>query len=229
MCLGVGWVRVDVPRDDPRFGVAQPCPSCSLVQERRQARLFRMANIPPYFANVDFASYPVSDATVDAVRELRRWATNPPPLPRSLFIWGSYGVGKTGLALSILRARVLDTGAPSLFLTTPTLLDRIRATYSRSPDSASEPEVLGAVKNTTLLVLDDVGSERVNDWVQEKLFVIINHRHDYHMETIFTSNLSPAQLVRHLGERTAWRILEMCAVVHLDGPNLRLPDAGEQP
>jgi DNA replication protein DnaC len=89
--------------------------------------------------------------------------------------------------------------------------------------------VLGAVKNTTLLVLDDVGSERVNDWVQEKLFVIINHRHDYHMETIFTSNLSPAQLVRHLGERTAWRILEMCAVVHLDGPNLRLPDAGEQP
>ena len=48
-------------------------------------------------------------------------------------------------------------------------------------------------------------------------------RHDYELATVFTSNLSPEQLARHLGERTAWRIVEMSTIVALEGPNLRIP------
>jgi DNA replication protein DnaC len=77
------------------------------------------------------------------------------------------------------------------------------------------------VRTVPLCVLDDIGAERVTDWVRERLFVIVNARHDADLPTIFTSNLAPPALDDHLGERTMWRIIEMCEVVHLDGPNLR--------
>jgi DNA replication protein DnaC len=116
--------------------------------------------------------------------------------------------------------QIRESEEPTLFITVPNLLDRIRATYGPG-GNGSEQEVIETVKTVEFLVLDDLGAERVTDWVAEKLFTIINHRHDEDLETVFTSNLSLEQLADHIGERTTWRIVEMADVVELSGPNLR--------
>jgi DNA replication protein DnaC len=207
------------------------------LRQRENARIWQAAAVPNRFAAASFDTYPGNEANRDAVAKIRTWATPPDPQAedgeaawdtwyaerrKSLFLWGPFGTGKTGLAVSALREWIGHFGGEQdcLFMTVPNLLDRIRSTYGPSTDS-TERQVLESVKSVGLLVLDDLGAERVTDWVAEKLFTIINHRHDEDLETIFTSNLNIAELASHIGERTTWRIVEMCEVVHIDGPNLR--------
>lgn len=193
--------------------------------EHRLRQYFQAADVPTRFERCSFETYPESGATADVVARVRGWASGEARERDSLLLYGLYGTGKTGLAVSAMRVWIGAEAEAALFITVPDLLDRIRATYNaprqRESDEPSERDVLRAVREVGLLVLDDLGAERPTDWVQEKLFAIINARHDHHRATIFTSNLDPAALAAHLGERTAWRIVEMCEVIHLEGPNLR--------
>lgn len=206
------------------------------LETERAAKLFGKAQVPARFSDVTLESYPVSDRTRESYAAVKLWLDGPQEGPdehanvkafnawktgrkRSLLLHGPYGVGKTGLAIGILRLEI-NTFGGGLFFTVPTLLDHIRRTYGPNP-IADEHEIVQAVKTTPFLVLDDLGAERVTEWVREKLFTIINHRHDEDLPTVFTSNLDMAELGQHIGERTTWRIVEMCQVIHVDGPNLR--------
>lgn len=242
-CLGLGGsLQRYVPDIDgggtPVFERTCSCPEGKSEEARKQIELdhyrshihairargyFDQAAVPHIFGQCSFDTYPVSAATKPAVDGLKAWAQADLDYQSgrvSLLLWGPYGTGKTGLAVSAMREMSRDQQMPALFLTTPDLLDRIRSTYSRE-SSESEKDLVQAVKDIDLLVLDDLGAERPSDWVREKLFTIINHRHDECMPTIFTSNLAPKELAEHLGERTAWRIVEMSTVIHVSGPNLR--------
>lgn len=190
-------------------------------RRRRVVRMFKQADIPPLFAHCTFETYPGCAASKPALDAVQAWSVGG---DNSLLLYGTFGTGKTGLAVAAMRHRIEADGVDALFLTTPQLLDRIRSTYGprrMDDESPDESQVLDAVRSAGLLVLDDLGAERPSDWVQEKLFVIINHRHDNMLPTIFTSNLNPEGLAKHLGERIAWRIVEMATVIRVDGPNLR--------
>ena len=238
-CLGLGGAEPRYFADGtPTFGRPCVCPEAIAAQAAaretekrlraasvaaRQARLFGEARVPKHFADFSFESFPASAATQPALRRVREWVGLDPSERdhrRSLFLYGPFGTGKTGLAVACLREIVATTGEPALFFTTPALLDAIRATYSPGAPH-DEREVIDAVQNAPLLVLDDLGAERVTDWVAERLFAVINHRHGEELMTIFTSNLNIAQLGAHIGERTTWRIVQMAEQIELNGPNLR--------
>lgn len=229
-CRGKGREPEWCPCDDGAAARARWHAEKKAVEDRRDAELWAQAGVPARFELCTVENFPINDRIregyeravawlgpygeeADAEAE-ERWAA----LKESILLWGPFGTGKTGLATGLMRARML--GDRALFLTVPTLLDRIRATYD-GKGSESERELLTTVQTIPLLLLDDLGAERVTEWVAEKLFTVINARHDDMLTTIFTSNLDPRQLAGHVGERTAWRIVEMCEVVKLDGPNLR--------
>ena len=149
-----------------------------------------------------------------------KWAAWSVWRKHGLFLYGPYGSGKTGLMVSIIREYSIDQEW-CLFLRVPELLDAIRASYDKGSET-TEAEILKTAKTFPVLALDDLGAERPTDWVKEKLFDVINYRHDELLDTLFTSNLSLDELAQHIGERTVWRIQEMCHVVHVNGPNLRV-------
>ena len=213
-CADTGWFT-DID------GRAYQCFTCDYWvkwKEHRLRRMFDRASVPVHFQDATLDSHP----NQTAVPRVRQWIADPDGTEKfSLLLYGDFGTGKTGLAVGALREWQVLKHEPALFITAPQLLDRIRETYSgRAEDS--EAEVLQLVKDVELLVLDDLGAERVTDWVQEKLFTIINYRHDWHRVTIFTSNLDIRRLAGHLGERIVWRIDEMAECVHVEGPNLRM-------
>jgi DNA replication protein DnaC len=229
-CTGLGWGIRDVLRDHPDFGKAFPCTCMEPVIARQQLeRTFGAAKVPPEYADASFASYRALPITITieqaaAVDAVERWAGSG---ERSVLLWGPVGRGKTGLAVAAMRARIERDRCAALFATTIDLLDAIRGTYGEG-SAVSEATVLDTVRAVPLLVLDDIGRERIQegargDWVRERLFAIVNHRQINHLATIFTSNKDIAELADHLGDATAWRIKQACwpNVVRMIGANLR--------
>jgi DNA replication protein DnaC len=98
---------------------------------------------------------------------------------------GGYGVGKTHLAAAIANFAV-GIGVPTLFLTVPDLLDWLRFAYD-SPEATFEQR-FDEIRNISLLVLDDLGTQNTTPWAQEKLFQVINHRYVNHLPTVITTN-----------------------------------------
>lgn len=73
-----------------------------------------------------------------------------------------------------------------------------------------------------ILILDDVGSEKVSDWTIETLYHLINDRYENNKPTIITSNLSLKELAEKVGDRIPSRIAEMCEVIKIEGKDRRI-------
>ena len=52
-------------------------------------------------------------------------------------------------------------------------------------------ELFDQVKQTPLLILDDLGAESTTSWANEKLYQIIVHRHNARLATIITTRVIP--------------------------------------
>jgi DNA replication protein DnaC len=104
-----------------------------------------------------------------------------------LLLTGSYGTGKTHLAAAIANHRVSTYDNEALLITVPDLLDHLRATYAPTSDTAFD-QLFDQIRNTPLLVLDDLGAESSTPWALEKLYALFNHRHARRLPTVITTN-----------------------------------------
>jgi hypothetical protein len=236
----------DDPEHDYVFESYCPCPDGERIQlehRRRRAglgvdsetsrrqRLWAGAEVPPLYAGVTLDNFPADSRTAPTVLALRRWLVSDKP---GVLIWGAFGIGKTSLAISLLRALVLEQGRIGMFLVVAELLHELRQAMD-TPDQSPD-RLLSNLQRLDVLVLDDLGAERtkrddkggpalVSEWAEEQLYVLLDYRKNHQLRTLVTSNLDPKQLVEHLGKRIMWRALEGAEVVHLDGKNLRTRSA----
>lgn len=214
-CKGAGWLRLDLTAGDADFGKIVECP-CGLVARRKTDMLFGRSRIPAEYADLDLRTYPDRRIAGDV---LDWWREQPSPW---LVLVGGLGVGKTGLAISLIK-RSLGEGRSAIFRPLVELLSDIRATYrTRDASAPDEADMVGALKSADVLALDDLGAERCTGWAQERLFEILNHRYNERKRTVLTTNLSPNELEEHVGERLLARISGMGWVYEIVGPNLRL-------
>jgi DNA replication protein DnaC len=138
-------------------------------------------------------------------------------------------VGKTHLAVAILKALTAEKGAAGLFYDCRDLLKEIQNSYN-PVSQASELGVLQPVLRAELLVLDDMGAGKPSDWVKETLAHIINQRYNDKRATVFTSNFLDVYdeartgedtLEERIGTRLRSRLFEMCKVVMVHGEDYR--------
>jgi DNA replication protein DnaC len=186
--------------------------------ELRLREIWGRAGVPEGCRDWTLESFPADAGNAAALAAVRAWCGQ---RERWLLLWGPYRTGKTGLAVGAARAAA-EQGRPVLFVTVPDLLDRLRSSYRGG--GPGEAEVLDSLRAVDLLVLDDLGAERRrrddDGWARERLFVLLNHRHDARRQTVLTTNLAPQALAALLGERTFWRVWGLAEVVALAGPNL---------
>ena len=136
----------------------------------------------------------------------------------SLLIFGGYGTGKTHLAAAISN-ELIDRGIPVLFGTFADHLEHIREEF----DKTGKRQYLSLMKNTSMLVLDDVGKERLTDWAKEVLFNVINFRYEHKLPFILTTNYNEQQLGNYIGGAVYSRMCEMCTAVTTSGKDYRKP------
>lgn len=135
-----------------------------------------------------------------------------------LLLRGGYGCGKTHLAASIANFAV-DMGVPTLFLTVPDLLDMLRFSYD-SDDTTFEQR-FNEIRNASLLVLDDFGTQNATGWAQEKLFQILNYRYINKLPLVVTTNLSLDEIDARVRSRLSDR--ELVTDVRINAPDYRRP------
>jgi DNA replication protein DnaC len=147
------------------------------------------------------------------------------PLPAGgLFLTGGVGAGKTHAAAATALAAAAE-GERIAWVNVPARLAATRTSFNGGP----EPQTPAAIARASVVVLDDLGAERPTAWAQEALYELINAIYEADCRLIVTSNLKFSQIARTLGERIASRLVEVCTVVPLDGPDRRRASAARKP
>lgn len=143
-----------------------------------------------------------------------------PNTRKGLYIHGGVGTGKTHIAYT-LYANMNKIKRYGMFKNMAELLREMRLDIGRqNVDKSFIEEKL--MEYNGLLFLDDVGSERMTEWVEETFYLIINKRYENMLPIIFTSNLSIQDLANRVGDRIASRIVEMCDIISIDGNDKRI-------
>lgn len=105
------------------------------------------------------------------------------------------GSGKTRLAVAIGNALIEQYQARVKFTTTTRLIEEIKSTFNAKRNSEyTLSEYMEAIKNYDVLILDDIGTEKLTDWVNETFYEIINQRMLNKKITIYTSNCTIEEL-----------------------------------
>jgi DNA replication protein DnaC len=128
---------------------------------------------------------------------------------------GTYGCGKTHLAAAIANYRA-SQGYEVMFVPAPDLLDHLRATFSPS-STVSYDRRFDQMRDTPLLVLDDLGTQASTPWAQEKLYQLLNHRYNAALPTVTTTS----SYLNQLDARLSSRMLDtrLCTIYAITAPS----------
>ena len=224
-CGGAGYLRSDVPVGHPNFGRLEVCVCRQRdVSQQVRERLYSLSRLDE-LKELTFDTFQPrgqkglgekqASSLEMAFNQAQHYAKS---LNGWLLLQGGYGCGKTHLAASIANYAV-GMGVPTLFLTVPDLLDMLRFSYD-SEDTTFEQR-FNEIRNASLLVLDDFGTQNATAWAQEKLFQIINYRYINKLPLVITTNLGLDEIDARIRSRVTDP--QLVSIVRINAPDYRHP------
>jgi DNA replication protein DnaC len=219
ICSGSGWAPAE------EIGKVRRCRCLDAV---RVDRLIAEARIPKRYEHCDLDSYlPNHESQKNAKIYVQRFLEKYPQIDVGLLFLGTCGVGKTHLAVALLKQVIIEKGDGGLFYDFRDLLRDIQGSWN-SVSQSSEIDVLRPVLEARVLVLDELGANKPTEWVRDTIAHIINCRYNDKKLTVFTSNYldAPAKpgeetLTDRIGVRLRSRLYEMCREVEIQGVDFR--------
>ncbi len=154
----------------------------------------------------------------------------------SLFITGEIGTGKTHLAVALAiefylsrigitkniymqKDEITVNHGKILFMPATELFLKLKNSFGNK--DASEMEIIDNLNQADLLIIDDLGTDKVSDWSRQIIYTIIDRRYRDVKQMIITSNLNLSEFANLYDDRIASRLLEMGKVISLTGKDMR--------
>jgi DNA replication protein DnaC len=194
VCHGSRFVHPLLPSGEPDYGRLVSC-VCTRqeIDRRRMLRLQAISNLGslakltfdnllPSGRSNDTVSQQLFQLTLD---ETRKFAEDPRGW---LVICGPVGSGKTHLACAVANFRI-SKGHPAFYITAAELLDHLRATFSPSSEIEYD-ELFEQIKESALLILDNMNYSATTTWSKGKLDQLLEHRFNSRLPTLITTSMS---------------------------------------
>ena len=98
---------------------------------------------------------------------------------------------------------------------------RTGAILTDSAISAPQRNRYNYIFNCDFLIIDDLGTECTNSFVQSQLFEIIKNRYNKGLSTMISTNLTIRQMQERYTDRILSRIVDSFSVFNLYGDDIR--------
>lgn len=141
-------------------------------------------------------------------------------MSENLFLTGSTGTGKTVLACSIAKKAIRNYEEIS-YISYPAFIMKLQNAFKKDTENPFEIAE-GVAKDSNILFIDDLGAEKITDFVRQITYFILNEREQRCLKTVITSNFSLSQLDEQVDPRISSRIAGMCRVIKMSGEDRRL-------
>lgn len=194
LCGGMGYILFE--KDGLSFAK-----ECDCYKQHVMSRRLRFANIPDTFKEMELKTFSTLVYKSDdsrgkinaACRVIKIYLDKFKEMEQAgmgLYLHSkTKGSGKTRMAASISNELIKVHGKQVKFAVSTTILKEIKNTWNRDSE-CTESRLLDQLSTSDILVIDDFGTEKVADWINDKFYHIINERYINKRITIFTSNES---------------------------------------
>ena len=142
----------------------------------------------------------------------------------NLLIYGNTGVGKTFLANCVAK-ELLDRSHTVIYLTAFQLFDALeKYTFDRNSEEDTQ-SMLDYILDCDLLIIDDLGTEMSNAFINSRLYLCLNERDLRQKSTLISTNLSLDDLSRTYSERIFSRLTMNYTMIKMVGEDIRIQKA----
>lgn len=232
-CGGTGWADAS-----DGAGVER----CDCFTDARAGRRLEHAGLPRRYRHCTLDNFETEFLNADAslggsIMKCQRYVDGFAEIEDGLLFVGPVGVGKTHLAVGVLRSLMAQHKVSGLFVDYRDLLRDIQDSYN-SVSEASELQVVRPLLTVDVLLLDELGARRPSAWVFDTVSHILNDRYNNRLPTLVTTNYADtidadgapldgaksragASLEERIGGRLRSRLYEMCIPVQLQGDDFR--------
>ncbi len=216
ICKGAKFVHPLLASGKPDYSQVVPCQCAKQISDtERKSHLQRYSNLG-LLTRLNFGNLlprgksedPISqEQFARAYQAAKAFADEPKGW---LVLTGPSGCGKTHLAVAIAN-HCIENNHPVFYITTPDLLDHLRSSFNPNSDMPYD-ELFEQVRNTPLLILDDLGAQSSTPWAKEKLEQLLNYRYSNQLPTVIVSIVSIDELEERVRVRlAASNPYELCA------------------
>ena len=206
-----------------------PCQAIHDGEQRRQAISNALATL-----TMAMASAGIPPRYCQESWTLPTWAVSYLTSSKGLCLTGASGIGKTATVCLLMRehrryelTQALSDSSPLIlmhwqFVSFPKLVMKLQTVWRKRESEESASDILTSLTKVDRLILDDLGAEKLTDYVRQCTYFLINEREQWNRPTYLTTNFSLKQLDEQLDSRISSRIAGMCDVKALTGHDLRI-------
>ncbi len=201
---------------------------CSCFKQLEISLLYDMSNMSAFLEENNFSKLSYDFHKGDdlehfknAVETCKKFINNFNNDYHNLLFYGTVGTGKSFLSGCVAK-ELLDRGHSIVYFSAEHLFRSISSLYYDRERSTEREALFDTLHNSDLLIIDDLGTEFLNEFSKSMLFSVFNQRAAARHPVIISTNLSLEDIRKVYSDRFLSRLVENGYICNLKGSDIRI-------